>query len=131
MADAGEVANQQGDGRTAAPSRRALFQGRFRVYEAFLLHDLLGQQDNLVVEQKEPVQVVPFYQPELLPQPLRHLLRYRAIPPDGGLVAELLQVAAWGVSLGHVGVGQLVAQVGTEVEPARIGNQCTLRMPDA
>ena len=72
-----------------------------------LFHDLLDQQDNLAVEQQEPCQVVPFYQPELLPQPLRHHLRYRAVAPDSGLVAESLQVAVWVYPWGMSASGNL------------------------
>ena len=43
MADAGEVANQQGDGGAAPAPRRPFLQGRFRVRQSLLLHDLLGQ----------------------------------------------------------------------------------------
>ncbi len=60
------------------------------------------------------------YQPELLPQPLRHLPRHRAVAPGSGFVAELLQVAVRRVALRHVGVGQGVAQVGAEVELAHL-----------
>ena len=84
------------------------------------LHDLLGQQDNLAVEQYESGQVVPFDQPEFLIQAVLDLGRHGAVAPDGGLAAQLPQVAVRGVALRYGGRGQGVTQIGAEVELAAL-----------
>ena len=53
VADADEVAHEQRHRRAPAPARRSLLQGRLRVRHAPLLHDPLGQEDDLPVEEEE------------------------------------------------------------------------------
>ena len=74
-----------------------------------LLHDALGQQTDLSVEEKEAREVVAVDEAELLFEARLHLRRDAAVPPCGRLAAELLQVALRGVARGHVGLGQAVA----------------------
>ena len=118
MADAGEVASQQGHRGTPAPARRPFLQRRLRVSQALLLHDFLGQQDDFPVEQQETGQALALNQPELLVQAVAHLSGEGAVASLGGLVAQLPQVAAGTVALGHGGVGQGVAQVVGQIEVA-------------
>ena len=72
VADADEVADQQGHRGAAASARRPLLQGDLRVGQPPFLHDFLGQVDQLPVEQQEPGPAVPRNQAELLRQPLLH-----------------------------------------------------------
>ena len=109
MADADEVSHQQGHRGAAPPTRRAFLQRGFRVGQSLLLHDSLGEEDDFAVEQQEPGQPVQFDEPELFPEPLRHLPGHRAVAPLDGLVAQPVQVAVGGVSLGHFGFRQGVA----------------------
>ena len=115
MADADEVAHQQGHRGPPTPARRALLQGSLRVEQTPLLHDL-------PVEQQEPGQSVPADEPELLLQPVRHPLGHGAVAPPGGLKAEPPQVAIGGVAPGHGRLGQGVAQAGGQVELALLRN---------
>ena len=125
VADADEVARQQRDGRPAPLARRPLLQRRLRVGQPVLLHELLGQQRDLPVEQQEACQPVPAEQPELLVQALRHLRWHRAVAAHGGLVAEAAQVALRGVPLRHGGLRQGVAQPRGQVEGALLRDvQC-------
>ena len=126
MADADEVAHQQGHRGTPAPARGPFLHGNLRLGQSLLLHDFLhdflGQQDNLPVEQQESGQAVALNQPELLVQPVGHRRRDGAVATLGGLQAEAAQVAGGSVALGHGGVGQGVTQVVGQVEGALLGD---------
>ena len=61
VADADEIAGQQGHRGSPAPARRPLLQRCLRVRQPTLLHDLLGQDDYLPVKQQEAGQTVPAY----------------------------------------------------------------------
>ena len=51
VADADEVPHQQGHRRAASPARRSLLHGRLRVHQSSLLHDPLGEEGYLPVQQ--------------------------------------------------------------------------------
>ena len=122
VADADEIARQQGHRGAAPPARGPFFQGSLRVAHVPLLHDLPGQEDYLPVEQQEPGQAVPGDEPELLIQAFRHRPGHRAVPALGGLQAEPPQVGLGGESQGHGALRQGVAQVGGQVEAALLRN---------
>ena len=128
VADADEVAGQQRHRGAPAPARGALLQGRLRVRHAPLLHDPLGQEDDLPIEEEEARQAVPADEPELLLQPPLDPFRHGAVAPGGRLVAEPFQVALGRVSLRDLRLGEGVAQVRAEVElallrrPAGVGD---------
>ena len=112
-----EVSDQQGHRRAAPPSGRSLFNRRLGVYQSPLLHDPLGDEGDLPVEQQEARQVEVLDQPELLPKALLDSLGQRgAVAPGGRLVAEPLEIALHCVPLRHRGVRQGVAEVPAEVE---------------
>ena len=79
VADTDEVAHQQGYRGAPAPARRTFFQGRLRVGQPPFLHYLLGQQDNLPVQQQEAGQAVPANQLEFFLKSLLHLPGDRAV----------------------------------------------------
>ena len=98
MADANEVPHQQCYRGAPTPTRRPLLQGSLGVGKALLFHDLLGQQDYLAVEEQEPGQLVPTYQPELLSKPGLDLRGHAPISTLRRLGAEALEVAVGGVA---------------------------------
>ena len=118
VADADEVAHQQGDRGAAAPARRSLLQRRLRISQTLLLHDGLGKQHDLPVEEEEPREPVHAYQPELLFKTLPDPRGHGPVAPLGRLQAEPSQEAVGRVSLRHLGVRQRIAEVGTEIEGA-------------
>ena len=118
MADADEVPHQQSD-RGATPSARwAFFQGCLRVCQPLLLHDGLGEQHNLPIEEQESREPVLAYQPELLVQTLPDLRGDGPVAPLGRFDAEPFEEALRGIPLRHLRFRQGVAEVGAEVEGA-------------
>ena len=122
VADADEVAREQGHGRAAPSSGRPLLHRRFGADHASLLHDSASDEGDLPVEQEEARQPVSLYQVELLAQPGLHPLGDTAVPTHGGLVAEPFEIARGCVPVRYVGIGKGVAEVGAEVEGALFGN---------
>ena len=118
VADADEVARQERHRGPPAPARRPLLQGNLRVRHDPLLHDLLGEKDDLPVEEEKARQTVPAYQPELLFQAFFHRFRHGAVAPERRLDAEAFQVALGGVPLWYGRLGEVIAEVGAEVEGA-------------
>ena len=74
-----------------------------------LLHDLLGEKDDLPVERRKARQTVPAYQPELLFQAFFHRFRHEAVAPERRLEAEAFQVALGGVPFGDGRLGEVIA----------------------
>ena len=116
VADADEVSDQQGHRRAAPPSGRPLLDRGLGVYQSPLLHDALGDEHDLPVEQQEAGQVEALDQSKLLLEALPDPLRHRAVSPRRRLVAESPQIALRRVPLRHGGVRQGVAEVPAEVE---------------
>ena len=83
-----------------------------------LLHDALGDEGYLPIEEEEAGHVVPGNQVELLLQALLHPLRDGAVSPHRRLHAQPSQVGVGGVPLRHGGIGQGIAQVRGQVEGA-------------
>ena len=118
VTDADEVAHQERHRGAPAPARRPLLQGNLRVRHAPLLHDLLGEKDDLLVEEEKARQTVLAYQPELLFQAFFHRFRHGAVAPERRLEAEAFQVALGGVPFWYGRLWEVIAQVGAEVEGA-------------
>ena len=121
VADADQVADQQGHRGAAPTARRSLLQRRLRGRQAALLHDPLGDAHDLPVQQQETGQMMPFDEPHFLVEARFKLRGDGAVAPDGGFEAKLLQVALRGVAYGYVGLGEGVAEVGAQVEGAAFG----------
>ena len=98
MTDADEIAHQQCHRRSPPPTRRPLLQRSLRVGQALLLHDLLGEKDDLPIQEQEPRQPVPADQPELLLQPCLDFHRHGPVAAQCSLGAEAFQVAVGGVA---------------------------------
>ena len=73
MADADEVADEEGHGGAAPPSRRTFLHGGLRVHQAPLFHDAMGEEGYLPVQKEEAGQVEATDEPELLVEALLHL----------------------------------------------------------
>ena len=87
-----------------------------------LLHDLVGDEHDLPVQQQEAGQAVPFDEAHFLVEADCDLRGDEPVSPDGGFETELLQVAQGCVPGRHVGFGQGVAEVGAQVEGAAFGD---------
>ena len=72
MADADEIPHQKGHRRTAPSSGRSLLHGRLWVHQSPLLHDSLGEEGNLPVQEEETRQVEVAYEAELLLEAVIH-----------------------------------------------------------
>ena len=90
--------------------------------EALLLHDLLGDKDDLPIQEQEPRQPVPADQMELFIQTSLHLRRHGPVSPQGGLGAEASEVAVGGVAGWDRRVGKGVAEARGQVELASLGD---------
>ena len=122
--EADQVADEHRYRRAPASAGRALLQRYLGVAKPHLDHDLARHLDDVVVDQEEARQAVLFHQAQLLRQPLLHLRGDGPVPAHGRLVAELPEVGLRRVPVRHRIVGEAVAQVLRQIEPA------TLRQPD-
>ena len=86
--------------------------------QPLLLHDLLGEKDDLPIQEQEPRQPVPADQMELFIQPGLHLRRHGPVAAQDGLGAEAFQVAVGGVAGWYRGLGEGVAEPRGQVELA-------------
>ena len=70
VADADQVSGEQGDRGAPAPAGGPLLEGCLGRGQPLLLHDPLGEQDDLAVEEQKAGKVVLAYQPHLLGEAL-------------------------------------------------------------
>ena len=122
VADANKVSHQQRHRRAPAPTRRPLLQRSLGVGQALLLHDLLGEKDDLPIQEQEPRQPVLADQMELFIQPGLHLRRHGPIAAKHGLGAEASQVAVGGVAGWDRRVGEGVPEPRGQVELALVSD---------
>ena len=120
MADADQVAGEQGDRGAPAPAGRPLLKGRLRAREPPLLHDLLCQQHDVPVQEEKAGQAVSANEPELLVESLLNARGHGAVAAYGRLLTEPPQVGLGGEPVGQVGLGEGVAEVGGKVERAAL-----------
>ena len=120
MADADQVAGEQGDRGAPAPAGRPLLKGRLRVGEPPLLHDLLCQQHDIPVQEKEAGKAVFANEPELLVESLLNARGHGSVAAYGRLLAESPKVGLGGETVWQVGLGEGVAEVGGKVERAEL-----------
>ena len=83
--------------------------------QALLLHDLLGEKDNLPIQEQEPRQPVSADQMELFIQPCLDLRRHGPIAAQCGLGAEASEVAVGGVAGWDRGLRKGVAEASGKV----------------
>ena len=86
--------------------------------QPLLLHDLLGEKDDLPIQEQESRQPVPADQMELLLQPGLDLRRHGPIAPQDGLGAEASEVAVGGVAGWDRRLGERVPEPRGQVELA-------------
>ena len=90
--------------------------------QALLLHDLLGEKDDITIQEQEPRQSVLADQMELLLQPGLHLRRHGPVAAKHGLGAEASEVAVGGVAGWDRRLGEGIPEPRGQVKFTRLGD---------